>query len=70
MSWLRVLTALGILAVAAGALLVFARCTSPAARGEHGPRRGRDRPTDRDTAPGLRTDAEGSGLFPRTGGED
>lgn len=33
MTWLRVLTALGILAVAASALLVFALCTA-AARGD------------------------------------
>ncbi|MER7671695.1 hypothetical protein ACFVXG_03135 [Kitasatospora sp. NPDC058162] len=59
MTWLRVLTAVGILAVAAGALLVFARCTSPS-RGE---RAGGAAPPD------LRRDAEGSGLFPRTGGD-
>ncbi|KJS52938.1 hypothetical protein VM98_28315 [Streptomyces rubellomurinus subsp. indigoferus] len=81
MTWLRVLTALGILAGAAGALLVFAHCTSPtrhAPRARRTPyaRRTPDTPrtphtprADRD-AVGLRTDAEGSGLFPRTGGED
>ncbi|MED7952017.1 hypothetical protein [Streptomyces sp. BE303] len=60
MTWLRVLTALGILAVAASALIVFALCTA-AARGDR---------TDRG-APrgGLREDAEQSGLIRRTGGE-
>ncbi|WP_030061703.1 hypothetical protein [Streptomyces novaecaesareae] len=60
MTWLRVLTALGILAVAASALLVFALCTATA-RGE---RTAREEPP-----PGLRTDAEGSGLFQRMGGD-
>ncbi|MFI9363240.1 hypothetical protein ACIG5E_19620 [Kitasatospora sp. NPDC053057] len=59
MTWLRVLTALGILAVAAGALLVFARCTA-SPRGEH---------TAGAAPPDLRKDAEGSGLFPRMGGD-
>ncbi|MFJ2867518.1 hypothetical protein [Kitasatospora sp. NPDC087314] len=58
MTWLRVLTALGILTVAASALLVFALCTATA-RGE---RAGED-------APDLRADAEGSGLFQRMGGD-
>ncbi|RKT19776.1 hypothetical protein BX285_4246 [Streptomyces sp. 1114.5] len=61
MTWLRVLTALGILAVAASALLVFALCTATA-RGE---RAAREEPP-----PDLRTDAEGSGLFQRMGGGD
>ncbi|MER6298225.1 hypothetical protein ABT247_01465 [Kitasatospora sp. NPDC001539] len=58
MTWLRILTALGILAVAASAVLVFARCTAPS----HG---------DRDGAapPDLRRDAENSGLFQRMGGD-
>ncbi|MFI6154683.1 hypothetical protein ACIBCA_18570 [Kitasatospora sp. NPDC051170] len=60
MSWLRVLTALGILAVAATALLLFARLTR-AATGTSGG--GNDR------APDIRTDAEGSGLLPRLGGD-
>ncbi|MFJ9773171.1 hypothetical protein ACIRVF_18340 [Kitasatospora sp. NPDC101157] len=59
MTWLRVLTAVGILALAAGALLVFARFTAPS-RGEH---------SAGTTPPDLRKDAEGSGLFPRTGGD-
>lgn len=60
MTWLRVLTALGILAVAASALLVFARCTATS-RGEH----------DAEAAPpDLRRDAEGSGLFPRMDDDD
>ncbi|MEV7600706.1 hypothetical protein AB0O91_25375 [Kitasatospora sp. NPDC089797] len=59
MTWLRVLTALGILAVAASALLVFALCTA-ASRGE--------RQTGAEP-PDLRKDAEGSGLFQRTGGD-
>ncbi|MFE6052736.1 hypothetical protein ACFQ6N_18425 [Kitasatospora sp. NPDC056446] len=65
MTWLRVLTALGILAVAASALLVFALCTatSRADRGDHGDRAGEERPPD------LRSDAEGSGLFQRMGGD-
>ncbi|MFJ9608734.1 hypothetical protein ACIRS1_20595 [Kitasatospora sp. NPDC101176] len=58
MTWLRVLTALGILAVAASAILVFALCTA-AARGERAARE----------APDLRTDAEDSGLFQRMGGD-
>lgn len=58
MSWLRVLTALGILAAAAAALLLFTRCTATGAT-RHG--------TDR--APDIRTDAEGSGLFPHLGGD-
>ncbi|MFF3006208.1 hypothetical protein ACFVTF_25760 [Kitasatospora sp. NPDC057940] len=58
MTWLRVLTALGILVVAASAVLVFALCTATA-RGE---RTGED-------APDLRADAEGSGLFQRMGGD-
>ncbi|MFJ9453533.1 hypothetical protein ACIRST_00500 [Kitasatospora sp. NPDC101447] len=57
MTWLRVLTALGILAVAAIALIVFARCTA-APRGE---RAAPEAPSD------LRTDAEDSGLFRRMG---
>ncbi|MFF7453286.1 hypothetical protein [Kitasatospora sp. NPDC008115] len=58
MTWLRVLTALGILAVAASALLVFALCTA-AARGDRATR----------DAPGgdLRSDAERSGLIRRMG---
>ncbi|MET8546794.1 hypothetical protein ABZW03_40205, partial [Kitasatospora sp. NPDC004799] len=52
MTWLRVLTALGILAVAAGALIVFARCTAV----PHGGRAADEAPPD------LRADAEGSGL--------
>ncbi|MBD0688751.1 hypothetical protein [Streptomyces sp. CBMA123] len=59
MTWLRVLTALGILAVAASALLVFARCTG-ASRGES---------VGGAAPPDLRKDAEGSGLFPRMGGD-
>ncbi|MER7701401.1 hypothetical protein ABTX81_00665 [Kitasatospora sp. NPDC097605] len=61
MTWLRVLTALGILAAAASALLVFARCTAAAGGGR----------TARD-APGgdLRSDAEHSGLIRRTDGDD
>ncbi|MFI6849154.1 hypothetical protein OG535_02785 [Kitasatospora sp. NBC_00085] len=66
MTWLRVLTALGILAVAASALLVFALCTA-AARGDrtgHGDRRDPgDGGTPRDT---VREDAERSGLIRRT----
>ncbi|MER7757504.1 hypothetical protein [Kitasatospora sp. NPDC097643] len=58
MTWLRVLTAVGILAVAASALLVFALCTS-AARGERAGEGASD----------LRADAEGSGLFQRMGDE-
>ncbi|GAA2829134.1 hypothetical protein RMN57_03595 [Kitasatospora sp. CM 4170] len=73
MTWLRVLTALGILAVAASALLVFALCTA-AARGDRTARddggegaeeeggRGRGGPPDT-----LRDDAERSGLFRRPG---
>ncbi|MDY0814678.1 hypothetical protein [Kitasatospora purpeofusca] len=58
MTWLRVLTALGILAAAASALLVFALCTA-AGRGDR---------IDRG-APGsdLRSDAERSGLIRRPG---
>ncbi|MFF8769309.1 hypothetical protein [Kitasatospora sp. NPDC015120] len=58
MTWLRVLTALGILATAASAVLVFALCTA-------GGRGGR---TTGD-APGgdLRSDAERSGLIRPTG---
>ncbi|MER7578697.1 hypothetical protein [Kitasatospora sp. NPDC097691] len=59
MTWLRVLTALGILAVAASALLVFALCTATS-RGER---------AAQGTPPDLRADAEGSGLFRRTGGD-
>ncbi|MER7843998.1 hypothetical protein ABTZ03_08610 [Kitasatospora sp. NPDC096077] len=59
MTWLRVLTALGILALAASALLVFALCTATA-RGER---------SSAGTPPDLRKDAEGSGLFQRTGGD-
>ncbi|MFF7990713.1 hypothetical protein ACFZDG_13105 [Kitasatospora xanthocidica] len=59
MTWLRVLTALGILAVAASALIVFALCTS-ASRGE---RAAEEPPSD------SRTDAEHSGLFQRMGGD-
>ncbi|MBV6699774.1 hypothetical protein [Kitasatospora aureofaciens] len=58
MTWLRVLTAVGILAVAASALLVFALCTAAA----HGERAGTD-------APDLREEAERSGLFQRMGGD-
>ncbi|MEV7938696.1 hypothetical protein AB0O82_21485 [Kitasatospora sp. NPDC088264] len=58
MTWLRVLTALGILAVAASAVLVFALCTATA-RGERAS----------EDAPDLRADAEGSGLFQRMGGD-
>ncbi|MEV0533563.1 hypothetical protein [Kitasatospora sp. NPDC050463] len=60
MTWLRVLTALGILAVAASALLVFALCTA-AARGDRG---SRDDP-QRD----LRDEAERSGLIRRMDGD-
>ncbi|MEU8922117.1 hypothetical protein AB0D10_14450 [Kitasatospora sp. NPDC048545] len=60
MTWLRVLTALGILAVAASALLVFALCTS-ASRGER---------AAEETPPDLRSDAENSGLFRRMGDDD
>ncbi|MEV7024727.1 hypothetical protein [Kitasatospora sp. NPDC093558] len=56
MTWLRVLTALGILAVAGSALLVFALCTA-AARGERA-----------EEAPDLREEAERSGLFQHMGG--
>ncbi|WP_153459564.1 hypothetical protein [Streptomyces kaniharaensis] len=56
MTWLRVLTAVGILAVAASALLVFALCTAAA----HG-----ERAAD---APDLREEAERSGLFQHLGG--
>ncbi|MGW4894545.1 hypothetical protein ACWEQL_20065 [Kitasatospora sp. NPDC004240] len=59
MTWLRVLTALGILAFAGSALLVFALCTA-AARGD------RMRPKSVD----LRTDAERSGLLPRFTDDD
>ncbi|WP_327673258.1 hypothetical protein [Kitasatospora sp. NBC_00458] len=59
MTWLRVLTALGILAAAASALLVFALCTA-AARGDRS-----DRGAPRD----LREEAERSGLIRRTSGE-
>ncbi|MFH9353289.1 hypothetical protein [Kitasatospora sp. NPDC017646] len=59
MTWLRILTALGILALAAGTLLVFARVTATP-RGEHAAGA---------APPDLRKDAEGSGLFPRTGGD-
>ncbi|MFD5465014.1 hypothetical protein ACFWIQ_19625 [Kitasatospora sp. NPDC127059] len=59
MTWLRVLTALGILAAAASALLVFALCTA-ASRGER---------ADGAAPPDLRKDAEGSGLFQRMGGD-
>ncbi|MER6399584.1 hypothetical protein ACFWA9_14785 [Kitasatospora sp. NPDC059973] len=58
MTWLRVLTALGILTVAASAVLVFALCTA-AARGDRG-RRGEP---ERD----LRSEAERSGLIRRIG---
>ncbi|MFJ3792811.1 hypothetical protein [Kitasatospora sp. NPDC090091] len=73
MTWLRVLTALGILAVAASALLVFALCTAAArgdrtARGDGGDAAdgedGRGRGGAQDT---LRGDAERSGLFRRPG---
>ncbi|WP_395297946.1 hypothetical protein ACF9IK_34190 [Kitasatospora hibisci] len=72
MTWLRVLTALGILAVAASALLVFALCTAAArgdrtARGDGGAadeEDGRGLGGARDT---LREDAERSGLFRRPG---
>ncbi|MEV7773427.1 hypothetical protein [Kitasatospora sp. NPDC086791] len=60
MTWLRVLTALGILAVAASALLVFALCTA-ASRGER---------AAEEAPPDLRSDAENSGLFRRLGGDD
>ncbi|MFG2843574.1 hypothetical protein ACGF12_10415 [Kitasatospora sp. NPDC048296] len=59
MTWLRVLTALGILAVAASAVLVFARCTATS-RGGRGAGA---------APPDLRRDAESSGLFHRTGGD-
>ncbi|MEV0191840.1 hypothetical protein AB0I39_25295 [Kitasatospora purpeofusca] len=59
MTWLRVLTALGILVVAASAILVFALCTA-AGRGDR-----RDRGTPDDD---LRSDAERSGLIRRMGG--
>ncbi|MFE7525544.1 hypothetical protein ACFU7Y_07460 [Kitasatospora sp. NPDC057542] len=59
MTWLRVLTALGILAVAASALIVFALCTATS-RGER---------AAQEAPPDLRADAEGSGLFQRTGGD-
>ncbi|MFE2110883.1 hypothetical protein ACFXAF_34145 [Kitasatospora sp. NPDC059463] len=61
MTWLRVLTALGILATAASALLVFALCTAAG----HGERATGD-------APGgdLRSDAERSGLIRPTGGDN
>ncbi|MEV7782519.1 hypothetical protein [Kitasatospora sp. NPDC088351] len=61
MTWLRVLTALGILAVAAGALLVFALCTA-AARGDRRDRGDRGAPRD-----DFREEAEHSGLIQRTG---
>ncbi|MFJ9950203.1 hypothetical protein [Kitasatospora sp. NPDC091207] len=60
MTWLRVLTALGILAAAASALLVFALCTA-AARGDRGSRE--------DPQRDLRADAERSGLIRRPGGD-
>ncbi|MFD0275322.1 hypothetical protein ACFVHB_15650 [Kitasatospora sp. NPDC127111] len=72
MTWLRVLAALGILAVAAGALFVFALCTA-AARGDrgdhedHGTGRRGDGSTPRDP---VREAAERSGLFRPTGGEE
>ncbi|MFF2548654.1 hypothetical protein ACFVUY_39685 [Kitasatospora sp. NPDC058063] len=59
MTWLRVLTALGILAVAASALIVFALCTATS----RGDRAAEEAPPD------LRTGAEGSGLFQRMGGD-
>ncbi|MFE4974270.1 hypothetical protein ACFRAR_19435 [Kitasatospora sp. NPDC056651] len=59
MTWLRVLTALGILTVAASALIVFALCTATS-RGER---------AAQEAPPDPRTDAEGSGLFQRTGGD-
>ncbi|MBO1418770.1 hypothetical protein [Streptomyces sp. FH025] len=64
MTWLRVLTALGILAVAASALLVFALCTATS----------RSERSDEQAPPdlrkdGLRKDAERSGLFQRMGGD-
>ncbi|MFJ4091271.1 hypothetical protein ACIPYS_06770 [Kitasatospora sp. NPDC089913] len=56
MTWLRVLTAVGILAAAASALLVFALCTA-AGRGDR---------IDRGDPDGdLRSDAERSGLIRR-----
>ncbi|MFC5661651.1 hypothetical protein ACFP3U_01495 [Kitasatospora misakiensis] len=59
MTLLRVLTALGILAAAASALLVFALCTA-AARGDR---------TDRGApARDLRSEAERSGLIRPTSG--
>lgn len=54
MTWLRVLTAFGVLAFAASALLVFALCTA-AARGD---RRVPEQPD-------VRTEAERSGLIAR-----
>ncbi|MGW6919349.1 hypothetical protein ACWGB8_36870 [Kitasatospora sp. NPDC054939] len=60
MTWIRVLTAVGILAVGASAVLVFALCTA-AARGDG--RRG-------NTQPDVRTEAERSGLIRRCDGDD
>ncbi|MFJ9696984.1 hypothetical protein [Kitasatospora sp. NPDC101183] len=58
MTWLRVLTALGLLAAAACALFVFARATGHATR------------STTTAAPDLRREAEGSGLFARSGNDD
>ncbi|MFG3054045.1 hypothetical protein ACGFZP_24240 [Kitasatospora sp. NPDC048239] len=58
MTWLRVLTALGILAAAASALLVFALCTA-AGRGDRSDRGG--------PRGDLRSEAERSGLIRRMG---
>ncbi|MEU6238818.1 hypothetical protein [Kitasatospora sp. NPDC047058] len=76
MTWLRVLTALGILAAAAGALFVFARCTAPA-RGDHGDHRDRgDHGTGRRHGDGstprdpVREAAERSGLIRPVTDED
>ncbi|WP_406209513.1 hypothetical protein OH807_38920 [Kitasatospora sp. NBC_01560] len=76
MTWLRILTAVGILAVAASALLVFALCTA-AARGDRGGHGDSDNGSGdgpggsgggrRD---GVREDAERSGLIRPTNGED
>ncbi|WP_371482402.1 hypothetical protein [Kitasatospora sp. NBC_00315] len=51
--WLRILTAAGILLVAASAVFVLARCTSGAAGERAGP-----------TEPDTRTSAVESGLIP------
>ncbi|MEV6977268.1 hypothetical protein [Kitasatospora sp. NPDC093806] len=66
MTWLRVLTALGILAVAASAVLVFALCTA-ASEGERAPG---GAPPEEGVDGDLRARAERSGLIRRMGGED